>query len=347
MDYGTLLKRLRRFLTKNSKKRDRMSGIYYYIWYEESMNMHAIITHELEDIYHNLGCNWLLMDLQPSLFSSYNGKYLPAFKHVINTCKELGLKIMPIPHIGSGMLPPDWFNQHPNSMALDKNGKPAIMEDTGICISYYSRDALEKLNEHTKFILNFCRDVNYSIDGHRIVEIMEDVGYPRHVDTDYNKWAKYPKTIAVSNFVGNLIEYTYSLGNYMCIFKAFRDAQPFHNCLSNMGLDYNKLIEIADGQIETISPFPQANDECKPDYENVKKGLDLLFSITQDKLTFCTVLCERYSFDPAKQLELILKYPYKDIVWFNYNEGITVDTDLKSNQEKRHEIIKLIKEYNL
>lgn len=328
-----------------------MSGIYYYIWHEYSMNDYNIITQELEDIYHNLGCEWVLMDLQPSLFSSYNGKYLPAFQHTIDTCKDLGLKMMPIPHIGSGMLPPVWFGQHPEAMALDKDGKPAIMEDTGICISYYSREAMERLNEHTKFVLNLCKDINYTIDNSRIIEIMEDVGYPRYVNTDYNKWAKYSKTTAVANFLGNLIEYAHSLGNYKCIFKAFRDAQPFHNCLNNMGLDYNKLIEVADGEIETISPFPQSSDKREPDYQQVKKGLDLLFNNTDTKdnkkFTFCTILCERHEFDPERQLEIVLKCPYKDIVWFNYNEGITVDTDLKSDKEKRKKVIKLIHEYNL
>lgn len=325
-----------------------MSGIYYYIWYKESMNNHKIITEELQDIRYNLGCKWLLMDLEPDLFTSYDQKFQPALEHVIDVCKDIGLKIMPIPNIGSGMLPKDWLREHPEAMARDKNGKPMVYDDERITIfSYYSREALERLKEHTKFVLDLCKEVNYTYQGSKMVEIMEDVGYPEHSTADYNRWAKYPKETAVANFVGSLVDYTKELGDYKCIFKAFRGAQPFHTRLKNMGLDYKRLAEVADGQIDTIAPISQTPLKKGVDYGLVKRGLDLQSQLTKNKLSFYTVLCERKNFDPEKHLRLILEYPYTDIVWFNYNEGITVDTELKTDQEKRKVVIKLIKEYGL
>ena len=324
-----------------------MSGIYYYIWYEESMADHAIVTKEIKDIKENLKCKWLLMDIEYSLLRSWEGRYTETLKHVVAVCKDLGLEIMPIPHIGSGMLVPPWSDQNPGEFALDPEGNVAITEDTGITMSYYSRLALEELNRHTAWVLEIVEPVHYMYDGYKIVEIMEDVGYPRYVKTDFNPKATYSKTTAVANFVGRLSDYARSLGSYKCIHKAFRDAQPHHHCMENMGLDYRKLIKVTDGEIETISPWDMKTENQVSDYGKVKSGLDFLFSITGGKMTFCTILCEREQFDIAAQVELVRKYPYCDLVWFSYNEGITVDTDLKHDESKRRQAIELIEKYKL
>ena len=324
-----------------------MSGIYYYIWYEESMGNHALITEELKDIKENLKCKWLLMDMQYSLLRSWEGRYTKALKHVVNVCLDMGLKIMPIPHIGSGMLTPPWSEENPGEFAMDRAGKIAITEDTGITVSYYSRKALDELNRHTALVLELVEPAHYTHNGHKIVEIMEDIGYPRYVESDFNPKATYPKTTAVVNFVGRLSDYAKSLGDYRCIHKAFRDAQPYHPYMENMGLDYRKLIKVTDGEIETISPWGMAANNTEPDYDIVRNGLDFLFSITGEKMTFCTILCERERFDIGAQVELVRKYPYCDMVWFSYNEGITVDTDLKRDKSKRRDSIELTEKYNL
>ncbi len=324
-----------------------MAGIYYYIWFEESLNDHALVTRELEDIKKNLKMDWLLMDLQYSLLRSWEGRYVETTKHVVNVCEDLGLKIMPIPHIGSGMLTPVWIEEHHNEMAMDSDGNVAIMEDTGPCMSYYSRLCLEELTRHTESVLELVEPVHYQFGGHKIIEIMEDVGYPRYVKTDFTSKATYSKTTAVANFVGKLCDHARSLGNYKCIHKAFRDAQPHHPELDNMGLDYRKLIAVTDGEIETIAPWSMANANRTPDYELVREGLDFFFSLTKDKLAFTTILCEREEFDPRPQVELVRDREYSDLAWFSYNEGLTVDSELKHDKVKREQVVRLGEQFAL
>ena len=319
------------------------TGVYYYIWHEETMERPgAIVPSELDDI-RELGFDYLLMDLQPSLFNA--SRFRKALDVTIEGCLERSLELMPICNIGCGMIPECDLTE--DMVARTSSGALAKAEGSGPQMSYYSRKAYEYIEKHTANLLETIRPVQFRNDGGTpVIELMEDVGYPRTLETDYSRNAlmsPFAKEIAVAGFLDRLTERIHErFPGYVCLLKTFRDATYDHPRIGNMGIDYHLLAAIADGTIETTAPLYFSEDD-NISYAPVEKGLAFQCRMTPSgKCRYATILCERPWFDPAAHAAILSGLNRIDgVVWYNYNEVVTSDCGLKNNdkmREKRREV---------
>ena len=330
-------------------------GVYYYIWHEETMRCPGeIIPRELDDIL-DLKFQFLLVDLEPSLFRK--SLFRKALDELIGHCGERGLRIMPICNIGFGMIPEADMTEE--MVALNDAGEPVRNEGTwGFQMSYYSPRTYAYIEEHTGSLLEAIRPAQYfhtvrpadgGGEGRRpVLELMEDVGYTRYAKTDFSAAAGevfYSKEIAVAGFLERLRRFVHEkFGGYRCLLKTFRDANPYHDRIGNMGLDYELLGAVSDGTIETVAPVRREGAEA---YGPVERGLELQCRMTPPgKIRFGTILCERPWFDPMEHARVIAGLDRFDaVVWYNYNEVITSPCDLKGSGEMRAKRMEVWKEF--
>lgn len=313
-----------------------MSGIYYYFWHQEPerkrIGNHALIDEDLTDIKNNLDMDFIVVDVEPSLFN--NKKYLPgyneAWEYVKLKCEGLGLKILPILSHGSGMLRDDWW------VGREKNafspGRVPYKFGDGYWMDY-NLECLEALKDHQRYILdNLPRQVSMGV-----CEVMEDVGYPHGHGT-------VPDTIKVTAFVKELINGVHTLG-YKGIYHAFRDGRVFPHWFKEIGVNYQALSQVCDGQIDTVAPHHLV-DPGREDYNLFEDGVKLLCDLNKNKLVYITLSADRSMFGLRKQWERVkaIDNDYTDIIFYSYNEGYNVSSELQTNNEHRAEIKEILAE---
>ncbi len=325
-------------------------GVYYYLWHDRIMNNPSVeIARDLDAI-RETGFGWVIVDMQPSLLESYEGRYLAAAYILVKELVARNMTIMPILNIGSGMIPEVWFENYPKALALRPDGKPAITEATGPTISYYSCEALSYLKEHIKRVREIVWPaIHLSKNGRAVVEVMEDVGYPRNEETDFGVFAPKchaPKSRIVAEFCSHLCRearvcFSGTAGlSAIALLKTFRDADPFHLRKEAMGLDYELLVDVSDGLIETVAPGSPNSPEDP--YLKVERGLNFQADLCRGKYRIGVVLMEREHFDPARHLSILLQNPPDEIAVFNWNERITVDCELGRDHQIRAHVQNLV-----
>lgn len=350
------------------KKYDEL--IYYYFWYEESMNDWNKITSELEDI-NILGFNGIVIDIEPSLLTSYsnpdspglstgnpdsgigNGignpriknSYLKTYQFILSECERLHMTVLPILAFGAGMLSNDFFESNPDCIAKDKNGNdvPFVLSPDKKTIitpwmTYYNYKVISYLENHFKQIMNIHKKSNaaYRVDGKMVVEILEDAGYPKELDTDYCKSAIYSgvdKKHAIAKFLEELVKWCHDKYDCYCLYHAYRDGRIFHDpkVMENMGLDYELFSNVCDGQMDTVAPF-----NC--DYEYYKNGYNYMAKCNHGKLIFPVISCNDARFDIMPQIDALNGFGPTAIVFYPYNDYPHQGINIKNIEKFRSQI---------
>ena len=332
------------------------TGIYYYLWgagrlgegrqpehvsRREPTANYALIAQELEDIKNNLLCDFIVIDLMPSLFEYWKG-WEAAYKFILQKSREIGLEVLPILTFGAGMLTHKFFERNPDCIALDDKKQRVPFADSW-WMTYYNPKCLDELKLHCKAVLSLhCRSKGaFTLKGKYVVEVMEDVGYPPETPTDYHPLATFPKEKAVTNFVKALTDYCHSLHPTLCLYHAYREGRPFHVRLAYMGVDYYDLSSNTDGQIDTVAPVSFCLN--KVDYEVYRHGVSFMAECNQKGVYFPVVSCDREMFDVQPQIDILLSLDRcpAGIVYYPYNEGCHTAADIK-NTPKFREAIKRV-----
>lgn len=336
-------------------------GIYYYLWgsgrlkngrspehvsqHEETANF-PLIGQELEDIRNNLLCDFIVLDLMPSLFEYYKG-WMAGYNFVLQKSSEIGLEVLPILSFGAGMLTHKFFDENPDCVALDDKWQPVPFADSW-WMSYYAPRCLEELRHHCKTILDIhCKSkAALTLKGKYVIEVMEDVGYPDTIPTDYHPLATFPKERAVTNFIKSLADYCHSLFQTLCLYHAYRSGRPFHTQLAYMGLNYYDLSNNTDGQLDTVAPlsfFPGGGS----DYQVFRHGVSFMADCNQNGIYLPVVSCDRAIFDVQAQIDIILSLGRSPaaIVYYPYNEGCNTETDIQA-MPKFRDAIRTVNERN-
>jgi hypothetical protein len=316
-----------------------MYGIYYYFWHQEierrRIGNHSKIDEDLEDIKKNLNLDFIVVDLEPSLFK--NNKHLPgydeAYDHVKDRCKDLGLKLLPILSHGSGMLHDEWWSDPHNIVnAFSPQGKPWKFGD-GYWMNY-SPECLEQLKAHQHHILkNISPEISMGI-----CEVMEDVGYPHGHGTT-------PNPAQVTSFVEELVKSAHRSG-YKGIYHAFRDGRTQPHWFNEIGVDYQDLSRVCDGQIDTVAPLGYTGRQN--DYNLFEDGVKLLCENNRERITFITLSADKPQFSLIEQHNRVRflqssGLDHTGLVFYSYNEGYNVNSDLSSNLQHRQELLKILK----
>lgn len=342
------------------KKYDAL--IYYYFWYEESMNDWNKISKELEDI-KGLGLDGIVIDIEPSLLTSYSNpaspglstgnpriknSYIKTYQFILSECERLQLSVLPILAFGAGMLSNDFFQSNPDCVAKDEGGNdvPFVLGPDGKTIitpwmTYYNAKVISYLENHFRHILNIHKDSRaaYRVDGRMVVEILEDVGYPKQLNTDYCESAKIgmgvglDKKHAIEKFLEELVNWCHEKYDCYCLYHAYRDGRIMHSgqVMENMGLDYELFSSVCDGQMDTVAPF-----NC--DYEYYRSGYNYMAKCNHGKLVFPVISCNDERFDILPQIEALNGFGPTAIVFYPYNDYPHQGVNIKNIEKFRAQI---------
>lgn len=337
------------------------SLIYYYFWYEESMNDWTKISGELEDII-GLGLNGIVIDIEPSLLTSYSNPsspglctggprikntYMQTYQFILHECERLQLSVLPILAFGAGMLSIDFFNSNPDCIAKDENGNdvPFVLKPDGSVeapwMTYYNPKVISYLENHFRHILSIHKDSKaaYRVDGKMVIEILEDAGYPRQLNTDHCESARtgmaagIDKKHAIAKFMEELVKWCHEKYDCYCLYHAYRDGRILHagQVMENMGLDYELFSSVCDGQMDTVAPF-----NC--DYEYYRNGYNYMAKCNHGKLTFPVISLNDERFDVMSQIEALNGFGPTAIVFYPYNDYPHQGVNIKNVEKFRAQI---------
>ena len=301
-----------------------MPGIYYYIWHKPPLPLRLgnpdLIRRELADI-RDLGLDFIIMDLECSLFG--DPRYGESFLMVCESCADLGLKILPITCQGSGMLPDRWWADRQHRAYRNKDGNKVVFFGNSYSMDYHHEECYEAVRDHQRFVLDLISpEVRYGV-----VEVMEDVGYPfGH--------GNQPDPEHVTRFIARLAEDARQFG-YQPICNPIRCGRLQPEFFAELGVDYEGLARVVDGQIGVIAPLgPKSTN----DYDVFRRGVKYLTDVNRGKLCFVVLSADRPFFNPVEQFSHLEGLDYTDIVFYSYNENFTDFSDLRTDKKNRAQV---------